>query len=261
MLAEQKAGGYSTKYRFTGKEVDEETGLYYFGARYYDSRISLWYGVDPRADKYPGWNPFNYTMNNPIRFIDPTGMETEESNGGGDPKKKDQNLSNQPPIPQKPVSPQNQDPNAPPSGRGVELTKNLPKSNETTAYDPNNMATGSLAGGEIDLSDFIPSKSAAAGGAKLAFGLFIKKAGKQTLENSAEKYGKNVVKMTEDAIGDFLGDRNWHSTSAKKDFVKLFKDHLQNNTNPDFYIDPNTMEVFLKSIDGKVTIPTGIIHN
>ncbi|MBK7303487.1 MAG: hypothetical protein IPI90_09580 [Saprospiraceae bacterium] len=49
-MAEQKAGGYSTKYRFTGKEVDEETGLYYFGARYYDPRISLWYGVDPLAE-------------------------------------------------------------------------------------------------------------------------------------------------------------------------------------------------------------------
>lgn len=77
MLAELKAGGYSTKYRFTGKEVDEETGLYYFGARYYDPRISLWYGVDPMAVKYPSWNPFNYTMNNPIRFIDPTGMSVE----------------------------------------------------------------------------------------------------------------------------------------------------------------------------------------
>ena len=73
MLAEQKAGGYSTKYRFTGKEVDEETGLHYFGARYYDPRISLWYGVDPMAEKYPGNSPFCYTLNNPIILIDPTG--------------------------------------------------------------------------------------------------------------------------------------------------------------------------------------------
>lgn len=69
----QKAGGYYPKYRFTGKEVDEETGLYYFGARYYDPRISLWYGVDPKADEYPGWSPFNYTLNNPVRLIDPDG--------------------------------------------------------------------------------------------------------------------------------------------------------------------------------------------
>ena len=73
-MAEQKAGGYSTKYRFSGKEVDEETGLYYFGARYYDPRISLWYGVDPLANKYSNWNPYNYTLNNPINLIDENGL-------------------------------------------------------------------------------------------------------------------------------------------------------------------------------------------
>ncbi|MBK7879528.1 MAG: hypothetical protein IPJ83_03070 [Saprospiraceae bacterium] len=73
MLAEQKAGGYSTKYRFTGKEVDEETGLYYFGARYYDPRISLWFGVDPLTEKYFDYSPFTYTADNPIKYIDPDG--------------------------------------------------------------------------------------------------------------------------------------------------------------------------------------------
>ncbi|MBK6698375.1 MAG: RHS repeat-associated core domain-containing protein [Saprospiraceae bacterium] len=75
MLAEQKAGSYSTKYRFTGKEVDEETGLYYFGARYYDPRISLWYGVDPMAEKYPQFGAFVFTANNPITYKDPNGKE------------------------------------------------------------------------------------------------------------------------------------------------------------------------------------------
>ncbi len=51
----------------------------YFGARYYDAELSIWHGVDPMADKYPGFTPYNYVYNNPIRFIDPTGME------GGDP--------------------------------------------------------------------------------------------------------------------------------------------------------------------------------
>ncbi|MBK8642563.1 MAG: RHS repeat-associated core domain-containing protein [Saprospiraceae bacterium] len=71
-MAEQKAGGYSTKYRFTGKEVDEETGLYYFGARYYDPRISLWYGVDPLAAKYFEYGAYVYD-NYPIKYIDPDG--------------------------------------------------------------------------------------------------------------------------------------------------------------------------------------------
>ncbi|MBK7303491.1 MAG: RHS repeat-associated core domain-containing protein [Saprospiraceae bacterium] len=72
-MAEQKAGGYSSKYRFTGKEVDVETGLYYFGARYYDPRISMWYGVDPLAEKYFEYGAYVYTANNPIKYIDPDG--------------------------------------------------------------------------------------------------------------------------------------------------------------------------------------------
>ena len=62
---------------------DENTGLYYYGARYYDPRISLWHGVDPLAEDYPGWSTFAYTMNNPITYWDPTGMNTED--GGENP--------------------------------------------------------------------------------------------------------------------------------------------------------------------------------
>jgi RHS repeat-associated protein len=76
---------YSTPYKFNGKELDDETGLYYYGARYYDPRISIWYSVDPLAEKYSSWNPYNYTMQNPINLIDPTGMgsETTDPNKGG----------------------------------------------------------------------------------------------------------------------------------------------------------------------------------
>ena len=62
------------KYRFTGKERDTETGYDYFGARYYDSRIGRWLQVDPLADKYPEWSPYNYALNNPVKLIDPNGM-------------------------------------------------------------------------------------------------------------------------------------------------------------------------------------------
>ncbi len=72
-------GGYQyhNPYKFNGKELDEETGLYYYGARYYDPKISLWLSVDPLAEKYPGVSPFAYTYDNPVRFMDPTGMEGE----------------------------------------------------------------------------------------------------------------------------------------------------------------------------------------
>ncbi|MGB4269684.1 MAG: RHS repeat-associated core domain-containing protein [Spirochaetota bacterium] len=50
---------YSTPYKFTGKELDKETGLYYFGARYYDAKISRWISTDPALEKYlPTKNQF-----------------------------------------------------------------------------------------------------------------------------------------------------------------------------------------------------------
>ncbi len=74
-MAQQNAAGWETPYKFTGKEMDPETGLYYFGARYYDPHISLWMSVDPLASKYPGYSPYSYCQNNPIIFIDPDGRE------------------------------------------------------------------------------------------------------------------------------------------------------------------------------------------
>ncbi|MBW7843483.1 MAG: RHS repeat-associated core domain-containing protein [Ignavibacterium sp.] len=65
----------NTKYKFTSKERDVETGYDYFGARYYDSRIGRWLQVDPLAEKYFGWSPYNYTMCNPLIFLDPDGKQ------------------------------------------------------------------------------------------------------------------------------------------------------------------------------------------
>ncbi|MCK5148278.1 DNRLRE domain-containing protein [bacterium] len=69
------SAGDETSYQFTGKELDNGTGLYYFGARYYDPGIGRWLTPDPLADKYPSWSPYNYSLNNPIRYIDPDGKE------------------------------------------------------------------------------------------------------------------------------------------------------------------------------------------
>jgi RHS repeat-associated protein len=78
-MADQRiTSSYSSRYTFTAKEQDAFTGLHYFGARYYDARISLWYGVDPMAEKMPEWSPYSYGFNNPIRMIDPDGREPED---------------------------------------------------------------------------------------------------------------------------------------------------------------------------------------
>ena len=62
---------------FTGKERDEETGYGYFGARYMDHELmTMWLSVDPMADKYPSLSPYNYCAWNPIKVVDPNGMDT-----------------------------------------------------------------------------------------------------------------------------------------------------------------------------------------
>ena len=59
----------------SGKEKDPETGYHYFGARYYNSDLSLWLSVDPMSDKYPNLSPYNYCAWNPMKLADPDGME------------------------------------------------------------------------------------------------------------------------------------------------------------------------------------------
>jgi len=60
---------------FSAKEKDTETGLSYFGSRYYSSDLSIWLSVDPMSDKYPSLSPYTYCTNNPIKLVDPDGEE------------------------------------------------------------------------------------------------------------------------------------------------------------------------------------------
>ncbi|MFI8962769.1 SpvB/TcaC N-terminal domain-containing protein [Streptomyces sp. NPDC053493] len=74
-----------TPYRFTGKELDAETGLYYYGARYYNPRTQLWASPDPALPDYLDKDiaggldeprnlaAYTYTHNNPLKLTDPTG--------------------------------------------------------------------------------------------------------------------------------------------------------------------------------------------
>ncbi len=60
---------------FSAKERDSETGLTYFGARYYSSDLSIWLSVDPMSDKYPSLSPYVYCADNPVKLVDPNGEE------------------------------------------------------------------------------------------------------------------------------------------------------------------------------------------
>ncbi len=74
-LVDEHLNSYNTPYKFNGKELDEETGNYYYGARYYNPKMSVWLSIDPLAHKYPYHSPYCYVLNNPIRYIDPDGMK------------------------------------------------------------------------------------------------------------------------------------------------------------------------------------------
>ena len=60
---------------FSAKEKDAETGLSYFGSRYYSSDLSIWLSVDPMSDKYPSLSPYTYCANNPINIEDQDGED------------------------------------------------------------------------------------------------------------------------------------------------------------------------------------------
>ena len=65
--------GFSSPYRFNSKEKDEETGLHYYGARYYQSKLSVWMSVDPKAHMAPDWTPYRFGFANPLLYTDPDG--------------------------------------------------------------------------------------------------------------------------------------------------------------------------------------------
>lgn len=75
VFIEERNNVWNTPYLFNAKEFDEETGLYYYGARYYEPRLSLWLSTDPMQEKYSHINTYCYAFNNPLNFVDLHGME------------------------------------------------------------------------------------------------------------------------------------------------------------------------------------------
>jgi len=73
VFIEERNNTWNTPYLFNAKEFDEETGMYYYGARYYEPRLSLWMSVDRFAGKYPAISGYCYVSNNPILYIDING--------------------------------------------------------------------------------------------------------------------------------------------------------------------------------------------
>lgn len=96
-FVEEHRSSNNSPYKFNGKELDEETGWYYYGARYYDPRLSVWLSIDPLASYDPinnsehyidgqhnggvfnamNLNVYGYTYQNPLRYVDPNGKQVD----------------------------------------------------------------------------------------------------------------------------------------------------------------------------------------
>ncbi len=96
-FVEEHKNSINSPFKFNGKELDEESGLYYYGARYYDPRLSIWASVDPLANFNPfmddehyikgdhnggvfnhfNQNSYSYCYQNPVKYVDPNGKQSQ----------------------------------------------------------------------------------------------------------------------------------------------------------------------------------------
>lgn len=79
LLMDEHTSSEDMPYKFNGKQFDDETGLYYYGARYLNPMASIWYGMDPLVEKYSNISGFCYVKDNPLKFVDFKGEEPTAS--------------------------------------------------------------------------------------------------------------------------------------------------------------------------------------
>ncbi len=72
-FVDEHLNSHNTPFKFNAKELDDETGNYYYGARYYNPKWNVWLSVDPLVEKT--MDAYGYCYQNPIKYIDPNGKD------------------------------------------------------------------------------------------------------------------------------------------------------------------------------------------
>jgi RHS repeat-associated protein len=74
-LHEARYGEIENRKLYNGKELqnDHDLNWYDYGARMYDAALGRWHAIDPMSDQYASWSPYQYVLNNPMKFVDPDG--------------------------------------------------------------------------------------------------------------------------------------------------------------------------------------------
>ena len=261
LLVYQTLTDYNERFKFTGKERDEETGYDYFGARNYTSAASIWLSVDPLADKYPGISPYAYCNWNPVKYIDPDGRDIILAGANKSNVTIRTDLINL----NVDVSKLNVDFGGSYNFQGDEIlgaTLDI-----AGIFDPSGVAdglnaalqwnNGDVSGAVISATGLVPYLGDLAKVGKIKKDLGVINNAIQAANKSIKSNFSNSRKMTDNEIGEFFGDKNWHKGNYKKSLMKDFQKELKGSTNFDFYIDKSVNQVYIKGNKSEIWINTG----
>lgn len=210
--------------------------------------------MDPLSEAYYDTSPYAYALNNPLKYIDPSetdiiyvfedGTEYDRMEAEGDDVII-KGISKEPVVTWWYYKWYNK-----------YYDDGIPEDHELLDYGsmiPGVLGSAaSLMNAGLYAYEGNYSSATSNGFSAIPFGKVLKKGSKllkfgSNVTKGVGNIAKNTSKMSSDDIGKFLGaGKNWHGTTAKKDYLKQFSKQLKGDTNADFYIDKTTKEVFFK---------------